>query len=82
MDNVRAVMDAVRSARVALLGMSEGGNLSVLFAFTYPERTCALVLFDVSRGVSGPPTTSGRRQALTKWPAASSTSRTASTGTA
>ncbi len=45
MDDVRAVMDAVRSERAALFGMSEGGNMSVMFAATYPERTRALALF-------------------------------------
>jgi pimeloyl-ACP methyl ester carboxylesterase len=44
MDDVRAVMDAVGSARAALLGVSEGGPMSVLFAATYPERAWALVL--------------------------------------
>jgi class 3 adenylate cyclase len=45
MDDVRAVMDAVGSPRAALLGSSEGGAMSVLFAATYPERTWALVLW-------------------------------------
>jgi pimeloyl-ACP methyl ester carboxylesterase len=45
MDDVRAVMDGVGSERAALLGVSEGGPMSVLFAATYPERTVALVLF-------------------------------------
>jgi pimeloyl-ACP methyl ester carboxylesterase len=45
MDDVRAVMDAVGSERAAIFGMSEGGNMSTLFAATYPERTVALVLF-------------------------------------
>ena len=44
MDDVRAVMDAAGSERAALLGMSEGGPLSMLFAATYPERTVALLL--------------------------------------
>ncbi|HEY7660394.1 MAG TPA: adenylate/guanylate cyclase domain-containing protein [Actinomycetota bacterium] len=44
MDDVRAVMDAVGSERAALLGHSEGGNMCVLFAATYPERSSALVL--------------------------------------
>ncbi len=44
MDDVRAVLDAVGSERAALLGISEGGAMSVLFAATYPERTSALVL--------------------------------------
>jgi len=46
MDDVRAVMDAVDSERAALLGLSEGGPLSVLFAATYPDRTRALVLWN------------------------------------
>lgn len=45
MDDVRAVMDAVGSPRAALLGSSEGGPLSLLFAATYPERTTALILW-------------------------------------
>jgi len=45
MDDVRAVMDAVGSERAALMGASEGGPMSVLFAATYPQRTSALVLY-------------------------------------
>ena len=45
MDDVRAVMDAVGSERAAIIGSSEGGPMSVLFAATYPDRTVALVLF-------------------------------------
>jgi class 3 adenylate cyclase len=45
MDDVRAVLDAVESKRAAILGISEGGAMSVLFAATYPERTAALVLY-------------------------------------
>ena len=37
MDDVRAVMDAVGSGRAALLGASEGGPMSILFAATYPQ---------------------------------------------
>ena len=44
MDDVRAVMDAVGVERAALLGVSEGGPMCVLFAATYPERTDALVM--------------------------------------
>ncbi|HEX6330607.1 MAG TPA: adenylate/guanylate cyclase domain-containing protein [Actinomycetota bacterium] len=44
MDDVRAVMDAAGSERAALLGHSEGGNMSILFSATYPKRTSALVL--------------------------------------
>jgi class 3 adenylate cyclase/pimeloyl-ACP methyl ester carboxylesterase len=44
MDDVRAVMDAVGSDRAAILGLSEGGPMSVVFAATYPERLWALLL--------------------------------------
>jgi class 3 adenylate cyclase len=44
MDDVRAVMDAVGSERAALLGVSEGGPMSLLFAATYPDRVWALVV--------------------------------------
>ena len=40
-----AVMDAAGSERAALLGISEGGPMSILFAATYPERVSALVLW-------------------------------------
>jgi pimeloyl-ACP methyl ester carboxylesterase len=43
MDDVRAVLEAVGSERAALFGHSEGGNMSMLFAATYPERTIALI---------------------------------------
>jgi class 3 adenylate cyclase/pimeloyl-ACP methyl ester carboxylesterase len=45
MDDIRAVMDAAGSERAALVGISEGGPLTVLFGATYPERTSALVLW-------------------------------------
>lgn len=44
MDDVRAVMDAVGSERATLFGHSEGGNMCMLFAATYPQRTNSLVL--------------------------------------
>jgi pimeloyl-ACP methyl ester carboxylesterase len=44
MDDLRAVMDAAGSRRAAVVGISEGAPMSVLFGATYPERTAALVL--------------------------------------
>lgn len=44
MDDVRAVMDAVGSERATLFGHSEGGNMCLLFAATYPERTDGLII--------------------------------------
>jgi class 3 adenylate cyclase len=45
MDDVRAVMDAANCERAAVVGMSEGGPMALLFAATYPERVSALVLW-------------------------------------
>ena len=45
MDDVRAVMQAVGSECAVVFGMSEGGNMAMLFAATYPERTIALITF-------------------------------------
>jgi len=47
MDDVRAVMQAIDSERAVVVGMSEGGNMAMLFAATYPERTIALITFGV-----------------------------------
>lgn len=44
MDDVRAVMDAAGSERAALIGISEGGPMCMVFAALYPERASALVL--------------------------------------
>jgi class 3 adenylate cyclase len=44
MDDIRAIMDAVRSERAAIIGESEGGPLALLFAAAHPERTAALIL--------------------------------------
>jgi class 3 adenylate cyclase len=55
MDDVRAVMDAVASERAVLLGSLAGGQMTALFAATYPERTVGLVLYNtVARVVSAP----------------------------
>ncbi len=48
MDDVRAVMDAVGLERAVLMGVSEGGQMNMLFAATYPERVTALVLYATS----------------------------------
>jgi pimeloyl-ACP methyl ester carboxylesterase len=44
-DDIRAVMDAAKSERAHILGVSEGGSMACLFAATYPERTRSLVLY-------------------------------------
>jgi pimeloyl-ACP methyl ester carboxylesterase len=45
MDDVRAVMDAVGSTRAALMGFSEGGAMSAMFAASHPERVSHLIFF-------------------------------------
>jgi len=45
MDDVRAVMDAVRMDRAVIFGVSEGGSLSTLFSATHPDRTQALIIY-------------------------------------
>ena len=56
MDDLHAVLDAVEADRPALLGVSEGGPMSVLFAATFPERVRSLVLYGTAaRFVSEPP---------------------------
>jgi pimeloyl-ACP methyl ester carboxylesterase len=45
MEDLHAVLDAAGSERPALLGISEGGPMSVLFAATYPDRVAALALY-------------------------------------
>jgi len=55
MDDVRADMDAVGSERAALIGHSEGGLMSILFAATYPERTAALILFGTTARMTNAP---------------------------
>jgi class 3 adenylate cyclase len=45
MDDLIAVMDAVGSERVALVGTLEGGPMAATFAATHPDRVSALVLY-------------------------------------
>lgn len=45
LDDIRAVLDAVGSTRVHLIGSSEGGPTSCVFAATYPERVRSLALY-------------------------------------
>jgi class 3 adenylate cyclase len=44
MDDFRAVMDAVGSKKAVVLGFSESGAMSLLFAAAHPERTLGLIV--------------------------------------
>jgi len=61
MDDVRAVMDAVGSERAAVFGASEGGNMSILFAATYPNAPSPFALLVVTPNGSGARIIRGRR---------------------
>jgi pimeloyl-ACP methyl ester carboxylesterase len=45
MNDIRAVMKAAGSERAAIMGVSEGGPMTLLFAATYQERTAAVILY-------------------------------------
>ena len=55
MDDMRAVMDAVGSERAAVMGWSEGGAMSILYAATYPDRVSHLVLSGAFAAFCGDP---------------------------
>lgn len=54
-DDLRAVMDAAGMERAALLGVSEGGTMALMFAATHPQRTTALVLYGTWARLSAAP---------------------------
>jgi pimeloyl-ACP methyl ester carboxylesterase len=65
MDDVRAVMDAAGSERAAIVGISEGGPMALLFAATYPERVSALALWETfARVLEAPDYPQGTPRAL------------------
>lgn len=68
MDDIRAVLDSAGSRRAAILGVSEGGPMSVLFAATYPERTEALILYGTYARTAWAPDQPWRPQ-ITDWEA-------------
>jgi DNA-binding SARP family transcriptional activator/pimeloyl-ACP methyl ester carboxylesterase len=68
MDDVRAVMDAVGSERAAVLGVSEGGPMVILFAATHPDRTSALITMgSFARRNWAPDYPIGRRSEQDSW---------------
>ena len=74
MDDVRAVMDAVGIERAALFGVSEGGQMSLLFAATYLERCQALIVYGTfAKGATdatyrwGLPYLDAAREAVEHW---------------
>jgi class 3 adenylate cyclase/pimeloyl-ACP methyl ester carboxylesterase len=45
MEDLHAVLDAAGAERPVLLGVSEGGPMSILFSGTYPGRVAGLILY-------------------------------------
>jgi class 3 adenylate cyclase len=64
MDDIRAVMDDAGIERAALVGVSEGGPLALLFAATYPERVDALALLATYGRIDPPDDFEERLQGL------------------
>ena len=55
MDDLRAVLDATECESAVVIGISEGGPMSMLFAATFPERVSSLVLYGTyAKMVSSP----------------------------
>ena len=52
-DDMRAVLDAVGSERVVLIGLAQGAALCSVFAATYPERTAGLVIWSPTHVLVG-----------------------------
>jgi class 3 adenylate cyclase/pimeloyl-ACP methyl ester carboxylesterase len=44
-DDIRAILDSVKSESAHLFGVSEGGSMTMLFAATQPQRTRSLALW-------------------------------------
>src|SRR5260370_21184283 len=49
-EDLRALLDTLGVSRTFVLGLSRGGHVAIDFALMYPERTCALLLFDPALG--------------------------------
>jgi pimeloyl-ACP methyl ester carboxylesterase len=54
MDDIRAVLDACEVERAAVIGISEGGPLSILFSATHPSECPTWCCTRRTRGVAGP----------------------------
>jgi pimeloyl-ACP methyl ester carboxylesterase len=69
MDDLKAVIDAAGFERPALLGISEGGPMSTLYAATHPDRLSGLILFGTfARMLEAPDFPSGTTEAaLDRW---------------
>ena len=69
MDDLHAVLDATASDKAVVIGVSEGGPMSMLFAATHPELVSSLILYGTyAKMVEGPDYPSGAPDsALDRW---------------
>ena len=66
-DDAVALMDHLGIDRAVLLGMSQGGYLSLRAALRYPQRVRAMVLIDSGAHVDPPETIQAYRQMINHW---------------
>ena len=66
-DDVIVLMDHLGIDQAVLLGMSQGGFLSLRAALRYPQRVRALVLIDSGAHVDPPETIEGYKQMMSHW---------------
>lgn len=66
-DDVIALMDHLGIDQAVLLGMSQGGFLSLRAALRYPQRVRALVLIDSGAHVDPPETIAAYKQMISHW---------------
>ena len=55
MGEITAVLDAVGTERVALLGLWEGGHMAMRYAYEHPERVSALMLYSCAARFTSAP---------------------------
>ena len=61
------LLDRLQVERATLVGMSQGGYLSLRAALAHPDRVEALILMDTEPGVDDPETREGYRQMFSAW---------------
>jgi pimeloyl-ACP methyl ester carboxylesterase len=66
-DDLVAILDHLGIERAVLIGMSQGGFLSLRCALTHPKRVAALVLIDTQPGLDDPVAVKGFAEMMHRW---------------
>ena len=66
-DDLVAILDHLEIERAVLIGMSQGGFLSLRCALTHPSRVAALVLIDTQPGLDDPAAVKGFAEMMHRW---------------